>query len=99
MLSPCESLSVCLSTWKNVVLETPGVVETTTKVVLSTLASVCGPRCLWIDFVMAIETVQGAALKLYRCVAEIQMKPRSVKGVSRELTEFAADLISSQSCF
>lgn len=55
-----------------------------------------GP-CLWIDFVMAIETVQNEALKLHRCVTEIQLKSRSVEGVSRQLSEFAVGLISSQS--
>lgn len=40
----------------------------------------------------------NGALKLHRCVAEIQLKSRSVEGVSRQLTEFAVGLISSQSC-
>lgn len=90
--SPCESLSVCVSTWKNVVLETPGVAETNTKVVLSTLPVSVDRFC------HGNRNCPNGALKLHRCVAEIQLKSRSVEGVGRQLTEFAVGLISSQSC-
>lgn len=68
------SLYECVSSWQNVVLETPIVAGTNTEAVCFTR---CLYVCLWTEFCQSestATTVQDVAIKLLRYIVEIKMK-------------------------